>query len=269
MIELIKKEISPFRSSEDKINHLRELLQIVCLKVIYDGGHFSNITFTGGTALRILYDLRRFSEDLDFFLTRKKGYDFKAVTGDIRRGFGLNGLEATLKTWGLGNVDNATIRFPGLIKEVGITGAPDRDLSIQFEVNLNTPAGGEVEKTLTSRLFMFNIAHFSLPSLFATKLHACFFRKYVKGRDFYDLLWYLGRKVKPNYVMLNNAIKQTERGFPKIDRHNLGRYLLERLDEIDLSHMKKDVEVFLEDKNELDLLERTVIYKTVIDAFGK
>lgn len=168
----------------------------------------------------------------------------------------------------LSNVDNATIIFPGLIKKLSMQGAPETDLSIRFEVNLEPPAGGDIERTLNSRLFMFNISHFSLPSLFATKLHACFFRKYAKGRDFYDLLWYLGKKVKPNYVMLNNAVKQTERHPVKMDEKNLRECLLRRLDEIDISRLKKDVEIFLEDKNELKLIERSVITKSVIDAFG-
>lgn len=97
MIELLKKEISPWRFTEDKVNHLREILQIACLKAIYDNGHFSNITFTGGTALRILYDLRRFSEDIDMFLTRKRNYDLKAISTDIKKGFELNGVEVYLK----------------------------------------------------------------------------------------------------------------------------------------------------------------------------
>jgi hypothetical protein len=267
MIELLKKEIAGKKSAEDKINCLREILQLIALKVLYDKGHFANLTFTGGTALRTLYDLKRFSEDLDFFLTLKRGYDFGAIISDLNRGFALNGLEASLKSWGLSDVDNGTIKFPGLLKNVGFLRGGDIDISIKLEINLDPPKGGEVEKTLINRIFMLNIAHFSLPSLYATKLHACFFRKYVKGRDFYDLLWYLGKKIKPNYVLLNNAIRQTEGKFKVLDDNNLKDFLIQRLEMVDFKDARKDVEKFLEDKNELKLIERSIIKKSIIDVF--
>jgi len=68
MVDLIRQQIKPEMALEDKLNRVREFLQIVILKIIYDKGFFKNIAFVGGTALRILYDLRRFSEDLDFSL---------------------------------------------------------------------------------------------------------------------------------------------------------------------------------------------------------
>lgn len=268
MIELLKKEIAGKKSAEDKINHLREILQLIALKILYDKGRFANLTFTGGTALRILYDLMRFSEDLDFFLTLKRGYDFSAIISDLKRGFALNGLEASLKSWSLSGVDSGTIKFPELLKNIGFSRSGDIDISITLEINLDPPKGGEVEKTLVNKIFMLNIAHFSLSSLYATKLHACFFRKYIKGRDFYDLLWYLGKKIQPNYILLNNAIRQTEGEFKVLDGNNLKDLLLQRLETVDFKDVKKDVERFLEDKNELKLLERSVIKKGIIDTFG-
>jgi len=268
VIELFKKEIAGEKSLEDKINRLREMLQLVCLKILYDKGHFSALTFTGGTALRLLYNLKRFSEDLDFFLTMKRNYDFGSIASDLNRGFSLNGLEMSLKTWRLSNVDNGTMNFPELLKNVGLSRAADPDISIKLEINLNPPEGGEIERTLVNRIFMLNIAHFSLSSLYATKLHACFFRKYVKGRDFYDLLWYLGKKIKPDYLLLNNAIRQTESKFEALDEDNLKDFLLQKLEKVNFGDVKKDVERLLEDKNDLKLLEKSIIMKAVIDVFG-
>ncbi len=268
MIELFKKEIAGKKSLEDKINHLREMLQLVCLKIFYDKGHFAKLTFTGGTALRMLYDLRRFSEDLDFFLTVKSGYDFGEITSDLKRFFGLNGIEMSLKTWGLNNVDSGTMKFPELLKNVGLSRAGDFDISIELEINLDPPKGGEVERTLISRMFMLNIAHFSLPSLYATKLHACFFRKYIKGRDFYDLLWYIGKKIKPDYALLNNAIRQTEGEFEALNDNNLKVFLLRRLEKIDFAEVRKDVERFLEDKSELKLLNLKTLEGGVKHVYG-
>ncbi len=268
MIELFKKEIAGRKNLEDKVNYLREMLQVMALKVLYDKGHFSNLIFTGGTALRILYDLRRFSEDLDFFLTAKTGYDFGAIASDLKRGFALNGIDAALKTWGLSDVDNGTMKFPDLLTNLGLSRANDQDISVKLEINLNPPAGGKIEKTLINRIFLVNIAHFSLPSLYATKLHACFFRKHIKGRDFYDLLWYLGKKIKPDYVLLNNAIRQSQGKFQVLDESNLKDFLLQRVEKADFKKLKEDVERFLEDKGDLRFLEKDVIAKSIIDVFA-
>lgn len=268
MIELLKKEIAGKKSLDDKINHLREMLQFMCLKTFYDKGHFARLTFTGGTALRILYELRRFSEDLDFFLTKKSGYDFDEVASDLKRFFGLNGIEMSLKTWGLNNVDSGTMKFHELLKNVGLSRAGNIDISIELEINLDPPRGGEIKRTLVNRMFMLNIAHFSLPSLYATKLHACFFRKYVKGRDFYDLLWYISKSIKPDYTLLNNAIHQTEGEFEPLSENNLKDFLLGRLEKIDFTEVRKDVERFLEDRHELKLLNRETLEGGVRHVYG-
>lgn len=93
MLDILKKQIAGFRSREDKINHLREFLQILILKIIYDTGYFRNLSFVGGTALRILYDLRRFSEDLDFSLFQKSHYDFRVFGKTLYQQLKNYGLE--------------------------------------------------------------------------------------------------------------------------------------------------------------------------------
>jgi len=85
MITLLKSEIEKYSTQEERIHHLRESLQILILKVIYDRGFFKNLSFVGGTALRILYDLKRFSEDLDFSLIQKKGFDFTKFSQDLKK----------------------------------------------------------------------------------------------------------------------------------------------------------------------------------------
>lgn len=84
-----------------------------------------------------------------------------------------------------------------------------RNISL-LEINTNPPAGGRFEKTIINRIYMFSITRFDLASVFATKLHACFYRKFTKGRDFYDFIWYLTKKITPNFYIFNNTIEQTE-----------------------------------------------------------
>lgn len=267
MLDFLKKEITGKGSCEDKVSSLRELLQLLCLKVLYDKGYFARIAFTGGTALRILYDSKRFSEDLDFSVIEKRGYDFKHIASDLANGFRLNGLEMALKTRTVKTVNNGMMKFPGLLKALGLSPMASQNLSIKLEIDSNPPAGGDVEKTLVNKAFMLNLTHFSLPSLYATKLHACFFRKYIKGRDFYDFLWYLGKKIKPNYILLNNAIHQTQGEFETLDENNIKDFLLRRVEKVDFGAVKKDVERFLEDKSELRLLNTDVVEKGIRDAF--
>jgi hypothetical protein len=99
------------------------------------------------------------------------------------------------------------------------------------------------------------LAHYDVESLYGSKLHAIFFRTYIKGRDFYDLLWYLGKKIKPNLLILNNAAKQTHGIDMGINENNFNQLLLERMKKVDFADVKKDVEPFLEDPKELAFME--------------
>lgn len=267
MIELLKQQISGLPDREAKTNRARELLQLLFLKILQDKGYFRNMSFTGGTALRVLYDMRRFSEDLDFSVIDKKGYDFADIISVMQRELRLNGLNTSVKTKIKNTVQSCMLKFPGLLKATGISPLESENLSIKIEADSNPPAGGEIDNTLVNKMYVLNITHFALSSMYATKLHACFFRTYIKGRDFYDLLWYLGKKIKPNYTLLNNAIKQTQTTSYDVSEANIKGLLLKRVADVDFNLVKQDVERFLEDKNELKLLEADIIFKGISDVF--
>ena len=99
--------------------------------------------------------------------------------------------------------------------------------------------------------------------MLATKLHACFFRKYTKGRDFYDLVWYLGRKVSPNLELLNNAIQQTEKKALGITTANLKEFMLGRLERVDFNAAVADVRRFILDENELRVINKSSLSSLV------
>jgi predicted nucleotidyltransferase component of viral defense system len=268
VIDLLKQELEKVNSAEEKFNRMREFLQILLLKVVYDAGYFENLAFTGGTALRVLFGLRRFSEDLDFSLISKKGYNFSKLNADLMRGLELNGFQADMKPKEDRAVHGSFVKFPGLLKELALSALKDQKFSIKFEIDTNPPQGGHVARALVNKTFVFTVCHFELSSLFATKLHACFYRKYTKGRDFYDLLWYLGKKTVPNFVLLNNAIQQTQGQDPQITSVNLKDFLLGGISRIDFTAAKKDVERFLEDRKELDLFRPEVFRSGIETAFG-
>ena len=246
-----------------KLNRVREFLQIMALKNLSDQNAFENIAFTGGTALRILYDVRRFSEDLDFSLVAAKAYDFKTLTAGLVRHFKLNNLEVDCKPKVEKTVHSAFLKFPGILKELGLGAFAEQKLAIKLEVDTNPPKGGRLTETTLNKTYIFSVKHFDLPSMFATKLHVCFFRKYTKGRDFYDLVWYLGRKISPNLDLLNNAIRQTEKKAPGITTANLKDFMLAKLERVDFKAAVADVRRFILDQNELRAINKNSLSSLV------
>ena len=259
MIEVIKQQLKNSKSSQEKTNYLREFLQIMVLKNIYDQKAFNNIAFLGGTALRILFDINRFSEDLDFSLINKKQYDFNKINDNIVKFFKQNNIlvETTPKT--TNNVHSAFLKFPKILKELNLSIFDNQKLSIKFEIDTNPPKDWTLETMLINKTYLFQVTSFDLSSMFATKLHACFFRKYTKGRDFYDLVWYLSKKTKPNIKLLNNAIYQTEKKDLKITDNNFIDFVIDKIQKTDFKLIREDVRNFLFDINELNLLNKDFI----------
>ena len=267
MIEVIQQRFKEGMSLNERRNLTREFLQIFCLKTLTDKGYFNHLAFIGGTSLRILFDLRRFSEDLDFSIHQPRGFDLKKMGDDLARSFKLNGLPFEAKIKSEGNVRYALMKFTGLLKSLGLAAIPEQKLSIKLEIDMNPPKGWGLTESVVNKTFLISITHYDLPSLYAGKLHACFFRKFVKGRDFYDFVWYLGRKESPNFTLFNNAIRQTRQKMPAIHRENFKEFLLEHIRRIDFDAVRKDVERFLEDKKELDALNLKIIQNTIKSVY--
>ena len=197
-------------------NLAREFLQAQVLAALQRAGAMVPLAFQGGTALRFLYSIRRYSEDLDFALERAgAGYDFRAyleaVQADLRR----EGYDPDLaRVRDQGAVHSAFVRFPGLLHDLGLSGHREEALSVKLEVDARPPSGAALETTVVRRHVLLRIQHHDRASLLAGKLHAILQRPYPKGRDFYDLIWYLSDPgwPPPNLALLNNALAQT--GWP-------------------------------------------------------
>ena len=263
MLDLIKERLEKIGDERMKALVLREELQLLLLKMIYDLGYFGNLVFVGGTALRVLFGLRRFSEDLDFSLVNKKNYNFDRLVNSIAFQLKKNKFEADFNVKKHKIVHNVMIRFKGLLDIFGLAKLKWQKLSIRMEIDTNPPEGGNLEISLVSKSQIFSVTHYDLPSLYATKLHSCFFRRFVKGRDFYDLVWYLGRDIMPNFQLLNNAIYQTEHSKLNIKQDNFKDFLNKSLEKIDFSKVRQDVEKFLEDRKEVELLKKDLILSMV------
>jgi len=216
------------------------------------------MVFTGGTALRFIYQIRRFSEDIDFSLSsRVKQIDFNAMMRDIAQEFKQAGYVLEVKTKTHLVVNSALLKFSGILFETGLSPLKDEKFLIKVEIDSRPPAGGIEAHTMVNTPFMFYMLHYDLKSLFAGKVHALLCREYTKGRDWYDLMWYLSKfkDIEPNFIMLNNAMAQTSRNPVKLTADNWKAEIKKIVETLDWSKVRNDVSRFLEDSGELSLLE--------------
>lgn len=254
MKDFIKKELDKQKQSQFKKLALTEILQHLILQSLYKQNAFKYLTFTGGTALRLLYNTGRFSEDLDFSLTQKEDIKLTELISRIQKDLLLSGIKFNPYTKDNKIVFKSDFRFPNILNEFNLSPLKDQNLTIKFEVDKNPPKGGKKEIMLIAVPVSYSVSIFDLPSLFATKLHAVFYRQYLKGRDYYDLIWYLGKQVKPNLKLLNNARKQTHPDDEEFTENNLKKRLIKHLDSIDLKKAKSDIERLIINREELNFL---------------
>jgi len=258
MRDYIKSVIDPNLTQNQNLNRIREYLQAYFLNIIYKNKFYQNLVFTGGTALRFIYKIRRFSEDLDFSLsTKAKNYNFTDMAKNILQEFKLAGYDLEIEYDKSRVVHSALLKFSGILFETGLSSLKSQKIVIKVEIDSNPPLGGIETSTVYNSNFMFYMQHYDLASLFAGKVHALLCREYTKGRDWYDLLWYLTKfkGLEPNFTMLNNAFAQTT---PKPAKFTVNNWKVEirKIAEIlDWEKVRNDVSRFLENNNELGLLE--------------
>ena len=238
-----------------RLNSLREYLQACVMRSLHESEAFLCMSFVGGTALRFLFDLPRFSEDLDFSLEVPEGYEPKKWMGKVKRDMTLAGFDVALRWNDRKTVHTGWIRIASLMKEIGLGAMEEQKLSIKLEVDTEPPGGATTHTDLVNRHMIFSLLHHDLPSLMAGKIHALLTRKYPKGRDWYDLVWYRARRpaVEPNLVLLQHALDQTQ-GKGEVPALDWAELLRERLQEIDTQGLVKDVAPFLERPHEAELL---------------
>ena len=239
------------------VNRLREYLQTLVLRSLHECEAFRPLAFVGGTALRFLHGLPRFSEDLDFSLLSAEGYAPLEWMARVKRDLSLAGFDPEV-TWNDRRVvHTAWVRVAGLLHDAGLAGRAAQKLAIKLDIDTRPPAGARCERRVITRHVTFLIQHYDVSSLLAGKLHAAITRKYAKGRDWYDLLWYLSQRppVAPNLELLQHALDQTKRTGQR-DAHAWGALVRERLASIDMDAIVSDVRPFLERPQDAVLLTR-------------
>ena len=239
------------------LNRLREYLQAFVLRSFHDGEAFRHLAFVGGTALRFLHGLPRFSEDLDFSMVAGAENSGAAWMGKVKRDLQLAGFQPEV-TWNDRKlVHTGWVRVAGILYEAGLAAMPGQNLAIKVEIDTRPPAGARCERRIITRHLTFFLQHYDLPSLLAGKLHAVINRKYAKGRDWYDLVWYLSQRppVAPNPLLLQNALDQTH-GAGRTDALAWRSLVRDRLERSDIGAILADVGPFLERPQDAALLTR-------------
>lgn len=255
LAELTRRNPDPLQGR----NAAREYLQARILGALQRAGAMVPLAFHGGTALRFLYALPRYSEDLDFALERRpESYDFRTYLGVIRRDLEREGYRLRFKVNDHKVVHSAFVRFPGLLHELGLSPHPDEALAVKIEVDTRPPEGAVLETTLVRRHEILQLQHHDRASLLAGKLHAILQRDYTKGRDLYDLLWYLSDPAwpSPNLRMLNNALQQTDWDGPTLNEENWRLVVARRIQTLPWGSALDDVLPFLEPGFDIRLLNK-------------
>ena len=253
LMEILRDQPDDFR----RRSMAREYLQVRTLLALQDAGAFSNWAFVGGTALRFLFQLPRYSEDLDFSLTTPQAdARFEKRMESVRRDLTSEGYDVEIRARTWATVAAAFVKFRGLLYEIGLSRHEDEVFTVNVEIDTHPPDGPRVETRLVRRFVLLNLLHYDRASLLAGKLHAVLTRKYTKGRDLYDLAWYLADSTwpAPNLLQLNNALRQTESAGPAVTPQNWRRLVREKLETIDWRRALEDVGPFLERKEDAKLI---------------
>lgn len=259
MKDHLKQLVGERRGVFEKVGVVREYLHARILQVLQAAGAFENWAFLGGTALRFLYGLPRFSEDLDFSLVDPAGgTGFDRAVNKVRAAFEAENYGVNVKSRDRKTVLSAMVRFEGLLHELGLSPRRNQVLSVRLEVDTNPPAGATLETSLTRRHVLLNLLHYDRATLLSGKLHAVLTRPYVKGRDLFDLVWYLADRAwpGPNIVFLNAALSQTGWKGGAVNEANWRELVAERAARIDWKAAREDVRPFLEREADLELVSR-------------
>ncbi len=267
MIKEWLQEYQP-KNMEEAGLALREIMQEVALAGLYRAGFFEKAAFYGGTALRILYGLDRFSEDLDFSLLQHDD-DFKIekYLGAIEQEFSSLGMKVSIqeKTKKIkSNIDSAFLKSDTIWHELELENLNhpipyDNRLHVKIKIEVDTqpPKGFVTEDKLLLKPFSFYVKTYTLPNLFAGKMHALLFRKWkqrMKGRDWYDMEWYI-KKGTPLHLehFISRAIDSNDLKSVELSNEAFKNILREKIKTVSMEMIKEDVRKFIKNDSNIKI----------------
>ena len=272
MNNIIEQMISKYeiKNTTDEINALKEIIQEIVLSGLSRGNFFDEAAFYGGTALRIFYNLDRFSEDLDFALIEpNKDFDLSKYYNYIEKelnAYGIN-LEIHTKVKNLdSNITSAFLKGDTLEHILKFSPSKEghkydhilKDIKIKFEVDINPPVGATYEYKYKLLPSPHQIKLYDKESLLAGKIHAILCRGWktrTKGRDLYDYIFFLANDTKVNLELLKNKLVESNYIDPNdtLDIAKVKELLINKFNEIDYNDAKEDVKPFIKNIDSLNI----------------
>lgn len=256
------------RNQEEATDALREIMQDIALAGLSRTGFFEKAAFYGGTALRIFYGLDRFSEDLDFsLLAVEPDFSLGKYQDAIVEEFKALGMEVSIREkqkTNKNNIESAFLKSETVWKELVLESViPQNGLNqvanikIKIEIDREPPLGFETEEKLLLKPISFYVKCLTLPNLFAGKMHALLFRKWknnVKGRDWYDMEWYIKKAIPLN--LSHFAIRAKDSGDWKKDTitgEEFRQLLSKKIETVKMDYVINDIKRFIKDPSMLDI----------------
>ena len=243
-------------TEQERRNAIYEVNQQVILAGLYNGGFFDVAAFYGGTCLRIFHGLQRFSEDMDFsLLTPDDKFDFMKYFQPIIDEFAIVGREVEIKKKdkkGFGKVESAFLKDNTDVYDLSFQ--TDKSIKIKIEVDIQPPLNFRTEQKLLLQPHSLMTRCFTLPDLFAGKMHALVYRGWknrVKGRDWYDFEWYVRHNVPLDFAHLAERVRQFNN--EEIGQAEFMAQLKDRLASANINQVKSDVLPFVKNPKDLDI----------------
>jgi hypothetical protein len=265
---MIKEWLNSYqpKNQDEARDVLREIMQEIALSGLYRAGFFEKAAFYGGTALRIFYGLERFSEDLDFSLLKPEpDFSLDKYQEAILTEFSSLGMKVSIQEKEKkvkNNINSAFLKSETVWRELTLEGTIPQsgldkiaNIKIKLEVDIAPPLGFDTEENLLIKPFSFYVKCLTLPNLFAGKMHALLFRKWgtnVKGRDWYDMEWYIKKGITLNLNhFLQRAIDSGDWTKETISKEEFQQLLFEKIEAVEMKYIKVDIRRFI--KNEKDI----------------
>lgn len=225
------ESLSPFKK-----NLLREYMQYKMLEAIFNSKFGRKLALLGGTAARIIHGNTRFSEDLDFDNVGLSKYDFKQLILLIKKQLKLQGYNVETRNVFKGAF-RSLIRIPNVLYENKISKHKNEKLLIRIDMEPQN-FSYKLDKIIINKFDVFlRISVVPPDILLSQKIFCIFSRKRQMGRDFYDILFLMG-KTKPNLEYLKKKLTIKNQG-------DLKEMILKKCESINFKQLVKDLEPFL------------------------
>lgn len=244
------------QDAEQRLNAQQQAMQQIVLAGLQKGGFFEHAAFYGGTCLRIFHNLPRFSEDMDFSLTEKNSnIHLENYFQAIQDAFVFTGKDVVItkkEKLNFGRVESAFLKENTSAYDIAFR--TEKIVKVKIELDTDPPLLFDTEQKVLMKPYSSMVRCFTLPDLFAGKMHALVYRNWktrIKGRDWFDFEWYIRNNVPLNFAHLQERIR--EFSGQEVTKDEFMQLLRERLATADINQVKQDVITFVDRPSELDI----------------